>query len=105
LDKLEQTVHEHPVASAIVGTLLLRRMGSTRMAKGVQKHVFEPLKRGAGALKEKSQRALKAFSTGNEKISTWLGDDIIAPANDTVMLPEVDLEKVAERLGEVIVES
>ena len=105
LDKLEQTVYEHPVASAIVGTLLLRRAAGSKLGRGVAKHVIKPLERGASKVKEKSKRALEAFASGNEKISSWLGEEIIPPTPDTVLLPEVDLDKVAERLGEVIVES
>jgi hypothetical protein len=105
LDKLEQAVSEHPVASAILGTLLLRRVGKSSIGRGISKRVLDPAGRGISKAHEKAKAALKAFGGGSEKISSWLGEEVLGQETDTVLLPEVDLDKVAELLGEVIVES
>lgn len=104
LDKLEETVHNHPIASAIVGTLLLRRLGGTRAAQGIKKHVLGPLDRGAQDVQRRANDALKAFAGGQQKISSWVGKDVLPEPSDTVLLPPVDLDKLAEKIGEVIVE-
>jgi hypothetical protein len=104
LDKLEGAVHEHPIISTVIGTLLLRRLGGTRVAEGLKKHVAGPLGRGAGEVQRRASDALKAFAGGQQKISSWLGPEIISKPSDTVLLPIVNIDKIAERIGEIIVE-
>jgi hypothetical protein len=104
LDTLEESVHEHPVISAVLGTLLLRRLGGTQMAQGLKKHIAGPVQRGAIDVQRRASEALKAFAGGQKKISSWLGPEIISKPTDTVLLPVVNMDKIAERLGEIIVE-
>jgi len=104
LDNIEESVHEHPIISAVLGTLLLRRLGGTRMAQGLKKHIGGPVQRGAMDVQRRASEALKAFSGGEAKISSLLGSDIILKPTDTVLLPTVNMDKLAEYIGEIIVE-
>lgn len=104
LDTLEESVHEHPVISAVLGTLLLRRLGGTRMAQGLKKHIAGPVQRGVVDVQRRASEALEAFAGGRKKISSWLGSEITSKPTDTVLLPAVDMDKIAEKIGEIIVE-
>ena len=46
---------------------------------------------------------MKALAGGETKLSAYM-EDLIPEPTDTVMLPEVDIDKVAERVGFLIVE-
>jgi hypothetical protein len=104
LDKVEQFAHEHPLITAGAGTLALHRLGGTRALQALKSRVGAPVAGAAGRLKERAQAAMKGFTEGTTKMSEWLGDDLPTP-HDTVMLPAVDIDKIAERIGEVIVEA
>ena len=55
----------------------------------------------ARSAKGRAQAAYQGLRTGNTKMSEWLGDDI-PQSTDTVMMPEIDIDKVAMKIGEII---
>jgi hypothetical protein len=67
------------------------------------RRVIEPGIQGLKELGSKSREAMKAFSGGGAKLSSYLGD-LIPEETDTVLLPEMDFDKVAEVIGEIIIE-
>jgi hypothetical protein len=95
LDKAEGFVQEHPLISAGLGTGLMMRGGGGLM-RGIRS-----LPSAAKNLGGRAQAAFKGLRDGSTKMSEWLGDDI-PQSTDTVMLPEVDIDKIAMRIGEVI---
>ncbi len=95
LDKAEGAVQDHPLISAALGTALLHR-GGGRLISGIKS-----LPSTAGNLKNRAQEAYRGLRSGSTKMSEWLGDDL-PTVNDTVMMPEVDIDKIAMRIGEII---
>ena len=110
LDQLEGTVSKHPLISAGVGTALLHKGINAPFSRAVRNKILQPAYsavvdpiakpiRGSG---NKLRDALRRF-IGEEKLSTYLGD-LISPPAGTVALAELDFDKIAEMIGEVIVE-
>lgn len=105
LDKLEQFAHEHPLITGATGVIAGRRLGRTAPAqflaqKGQQ--LFQPLKETVKSVGHGAKETLEGLTRG-VKISSYLQSEM-SPEGSTVMLPDVDLDKVAEWLGWVIVE-
>lgn len=99
LDSLGEFVYEHPIISAGVGVIGGHRLGQTKAVQGLGewgRKAWGPLKTQAREAKE----ALKNL-VGGTKISSCIE---IPPARSTVLLPNIDLDKVAEWLGWVIME-
>lgn len=95
LDKVEELAYEHPLITAGLGTGLLWRGG------GGLRRGLKALPGLARQAKSRAQAAYEGLRSGTTKMSEWLGDDV-PQATDTVMLPEIDIDKVAMRIGEVI---
>lgn len=102
LDQAEQFTHEHPLISAVGGTLALRSLGR-KFGPTISKRVVGPAREVGQTAKEKAKSVLRDLVDGNTKVSHVVGDLIPQPS-DSVILPRVDLDKLAERIGEVIVE-
>jgi hypothetical protein len=103
LDQIEQFSYNHPFVTGLVGTAGLRRLGKTvpaqlltRKARGAMEPVTETL---SGA-KEQMQRKLKKMVEA-EKLSAYVADAVSTPTS-TVLLPDIDLEKVSMWLGDLI---
>lgn len=105
LDKVERFSDEHPLATGLIGTGAYYRLGKTapvqfagsKLLSGVER--LKPLLSRAG-------RGISSTLSGlaeNVKVSSYLGD-VISPPTSTVLLPEMDFDKIAEWLGWVIVE-
>jgi hypothetical protein len=103
LDQVEELVHDNPFISAGVGTLALRGLGGSRFGQWTGKRVLDPLANIGKDIADKTRGAFSKVTGGGTKISSWLVNELPIP-QDTVTLPEVDLDKIAQRLGEWIVE-
>lgn len=105
LDRAEEFAHEHPLITGLGGAVALRGAGKSAP---VQKLVSRLRALGA-PLKEPVQRAargaretLRGLGQG-QKVASWIEEDL--PSNEsTVLLPEPDLDKIAEWLGWAILE-
>jgi intein/homing endonuclease len=103
LDQAGEFTNEHPIASAAVGMAGLHTLGNSLAGRAANKQIIEP---GAKYLRQGSEAAgnwLKRMADGTTKLSAML-DDLLPQPTDTVMLPSLDIEKIAERIGELIVE-
>lgn len=107
LDQLEGAVTEHPLISTAVGTGLLHGALNAPLTKAVHTKILRPLyrpvTRGGGASVSRMRRALRRFAGTEEKLSSWLGD-AIEPTHGTVELGNIDFDKIAEAIGELIAE-
>ena len=102
LDYAGQFAHEHPILSALGGTIAARQIGKTApaqfMGKAINKGIIQPVSAGVPKAKE----LLKGIREG-VKLSSYV-EDCVAPMDDTVLMPEVDMDKLAERIGWIVVE-
>jgi len=102
LDRLGQTVQDHPLLSAAGGTLLLRKGLRGRPAQFLKHKAVQPAMNYGRAAYKDVRGSLKDFVEG-VKISSWLEKELPQPSG-TVMLPEIDIDRLAEKIGEIIVE-
>jgi hypothetical protein len=103
LDQAGEFTQEHPVASTAVGMAGLHSIGNSLAGRAMHKQIVEP---GAKYLTQGSAAAtdwLKRMASGTAKLSSVLSDLLPQPT-DTVLLPKLNIEKIAERIGELIVE-
>jgi len=105
LDKVEQFSMEHPILTAGVGTLALRGAGRNPIVQAMGQRAAPHVRSGVSKVTDYAQNVMRGFTGGgNVKMSAWLGDLIPEPT-DTVVLPPVNFDKIAERIGEIIVEA
>ena len=103
LDQAGEFTQEHPVASTAVGMAGMHTLGNSLAGRAANKQIFEP---GAKYLVQGTAAAtdwLKRMAAGTAKLSYVLSDLLPQPT-DTVLLPKLNIEKIAERIGELIVE-
>lgn len=101
LDNIEEATYNHPIITGLLGTALLHKgMQNPKMIAGYQKYLKPAGERLSVAGKDFG-KAFKTLLTGQAKLSHYLGDAVSTPT-DSVTLPEVDLDKVAEFLGGLI---
>jgi hypothetical protein len=102
LDRLGKFTHEHPLVSAGAGTLLLRGARGTRPARFVTEKLWPRAKDVGASAYTGAKRSLKDFAEGM-KISSCLEKEL-PQSTDTVMLPEMNLDAIVEKIGKVIAE-
>jgi hypothetical protein len=123
IDKVETFSNEHPLLTAGAGTLGLyglsrgrlgaKNLGQTlgrgaQLGQDVAQRIVSPVLSGARGARTYAKDLASGFSKGMSqgggvKLSSVLADLIPEPT-DTVILPAIDFGKVAERIGEIIVE-
>ena len=103
LDQAEESANEHPIIAAGVGTLGLGMLGRSGAGRWAGKRLVNPVvdigSDIVGGVKGMANRAM----CKGVKLSEWLANEL-PTSQDTVTLPNVDLDKLAERIGEWIVE-
>ena len=101
LDNIEEMTYNHPIITGLLGTALLHKgMANPKMVAGYQKYI-KPIGNRLSVAGKDFGQAFKTLLTGQAKLSHYLGDAIPSPT-DSVTLPEVDLDKIAEFLGGLI---
>jgi hypothetical protein len=103
LDQVEESTSEHPLIAAGVGVLGLRALGGSGIGQWAGRRILDPLANIGGDIAGKAKGVLSGVVGGGTKISSWLANELPVPV-DTVTLPDVDLDKLAEHIGELIVE-
>jgi len=107
LDKTEHFAQENPLIATALGTAALFGLGRTRggqfLGKTVMPKVTGALSAGAKAVKERASAAMQGLKGGETKLSAYM-EDIVPATTDTVLLPDIDIDKIAERIGSIIVE-
>ena len=105
LDKVEEFSHEHPLLAGGAGVIAGRRFGKSRLAQTLAqkgKQLYTPLKETVTTVGRGARDTLEGLTSGT-KISAYIEKDL-GPSQSTVLLPPVDLDKLAEWLGWMIVE-
>jgi hypothetical protein len=103
MDQAGEASSEHPLLAAAAGTLGLRALGNSMAGKAMNKQIVNP---SIDALRAGTNTAtgwLKRMAEGTQKLSSVLSD-LLPEATDTVVLPKLDIDKIAERIGRIIVE-
>ncbi len=95
LDKVEGFVYDHPVLSAGLGTAGAFTLGRSSYGRTAKKFL--------GGASGRAREALRGLGTGSIKMSEWLGGDLPTP-QDTVVLPALNVDRIAEKIGELILE-
>jgi hypothetical protein len=99
LDSLGGFVYEHPLLSAGIGIIGGHRLGQTKAMQTAGRWGAKAFNTVKPRVQE-AHAALKNLVHGT-KISSYVG---VNSPKSTVILPEVDLDKVAEWLGWVVIE-
>lgn len=107
LDTSESFAQEHPLITAGLGTAALFALGKTKpfqvLGKTILPGAASAARRGGSVVKNKAQDIMRSLAGGETKLSSYVGD-LIPRNTDTVLLPEIDMDKLAERIGKIIVE-
>ncbi len=93
IDALSAAAERNPLIFAGLGTLGLRAAGNTQAAKYLGENIAKPASR-------KLQDVLKNWTSGiGQNAKNWTNTKV---SSDTVVLPELDMDKIAESLGEIL---
>jgi len=103
LDQAGQFTNEHPLLAAGAGTLGLSAVSNSLAGKALRTQMLEPGMSGLGKGLQTSKDWLKRMAEGTTKLSFML-EDLLPQATDTVVLPRLDIDKIAEKIGQLIVE-
>jgi hypothetical protein len=103
LDQVEEFADKHPLVTGALGTVGLRQVGKTipaqLLGRKAQK-VWEPIKETISGARAQSRQKLKTM-VESEKLSAYVSG-AVSPSTSTVILPDIDLEKVSMWLGDLI---
>ena len=105
LDQLGRFSHEHPLITGATGVVVGRRLGRTwpaRMLAEKGRRAFIPVQETLTSAGRSAKDTLRGLAEGT-KISSYLGGEL-SQTNSTVIMPELNLDKVAEWLGWLILE-
>jgi hypothetical protein len=106
LDQAEEFSDKHPLLAGTVGAVALRRVGKTapmQLLGQKAKKGWEPVSETLSGAKEQSQKKLKELVEA-EKLSSYVSS-AVSPPSSTVLMPDIDLEKVSMWLGDLILNS
>jgi hypothetical protein len=107
LDKVETFAHEHPIASSVAGAAAFHGLGKTAPVQYIGRQAgraVPPIKNFLSGLGRNVSSTMQGLAEGSTKISEYLGSDLMTPGS-TVLMAEVDIDKLAEWLGEILVEA
>jgi len=111
---LESVAVNHPLLTAVGGTLGLRAFGQTPAAQYLATNVIRPLaqhgrmnreriKATVGDWAKGTDEKFRQWAANSEKMSMDISAELQLQPTDTVLLPCVDFNKVAELIGMVLV--
>ncbi len=105
IDQVGQFASDHPILTATGGTLLGHGVASTPAARGVARvlrAVGKPVATLGKEMGTAARETLRGLGTGIKYSSVI--ESMTQPADSAVVLPEVDLDKLAEWLGWAVLE-
>jgi hypothetical protein len=102
LDQTEDFAHHHPVISAGIGTVGGALLGGTREGKFIKNKASTLVSNIKNKYMPRAKELVTQFNAGT-KLASYVQHCFIE-SNDTVTLPSVDLDKLAEWIGYVIVD-
>jgi hypothetical protein len=114
VDNFETTAANHPILTALGGTVALRAASQTPAMRYLHKNLLRPLYQRGSMLTEKTAPVIKdwakrtddkfkQWAANSEKMSMDISAELQLQPTDTVLLPRVDFNKVAELIGMVLV--
>lgn len=98
LDQVGEFSFNHPLLSAAGGTFLGMRVGQSPLGQSASKWVGQKIKNTRGTVAD----VYKSIQEG-VKLSAYIAP-YVSPSTSTVLLPELDIDKIAEFIGYLIVE-
>jgi intein/homing endonuclease len=107
LDKVETFAHEHPLVSSVAGAAAFHGLGKTPPMQYIGRNagrVTRPVKNFLAGLGQDAKATMSGLAGGTTKISEYLGDNLMT-SGSTVLMAEVDVDKLAEWLGEILIEA
>jgi hypothetical protein len=104
LDQAGQLTHEHPLAAAAAGTFGLHTLGRSLAGRAINRQIVDPAAKYVGEGAQELKGWLQRMAEGNQTKLSSLLSDLLPQPTDTVVLPRVDIDKIAERIGQLIVE-
>lgn len=103
IDALGTAAANHPLLFAGAGTAGLRAFGKTAPAKYLRENVARPLSQKFQMRQTKAQDSLKDWAQRTDQtFRDWASTKT---SSDTVLLPTLDMDKIAETLGEVLLDN
>jgi len=100
IDTLGTASAHYPLMFAGLGTMGLRAAGNTQAAKYLGKNIVKPLAQKGEMHGHKVNTAVKNWAENVDRdIQNWKNTKV---SSDTVTLPKLDMDKIAESLGEVL---
>jgi hypothetical protein len=103
LDQVEEFSHNHPLIAGTAGVVGLRQFGKSNPAQAMErkaKELWGPLSKTVMNAKDQVSQRLKEVLS-SEKLSAYMERAVDNPSG-TVVLPDIDLEKVSMWLGDLI---
>jgi len=102
LDNVESFVHNHPIISGVGSFALGNRVGSTELVKSLGRSLQHVNKAGVKTVNHGTD-ALKNINEGI-KLSAYVEQEALIPTEDAVKLPDINVSKLAEYLGTLILD-
>lgn len=100
VDALGSAAADYPLLFAGMGTLGLRAAGNTNAAKYLGENIVKPLAQKGQMRRAKIDESLRGWAKRtDESVKNWANTKT---SSDTVLLPSLDMDKIAEALGEVL---
>lgn len=105
LDQMGEFTEEHPIIAGLGGAVALRRLGTSAPVQNLAARLRQtaaPLKGPVQSAWRGARETLRGLGQG-QKTASWIEDELPTP-DSTVLLPEPNLDKIAEWLGWAIME-
>ena len=100
VDTVGSFAENHPLIFAGLGTMGLRAAGNTQAAKYLGKNIIKPLAQKGQASRGRLDESLRAWAKNTDQnVKNWASTKT---SSDNVTLPELDMSKIAESLGEIL---
>lgn len=100
VDTLGSAAANYPLLFAGLGTMGLRAAGNTQTAKYLGENIVGPLAQKGKSWANKTDEALRGWAKKTDQgVKDWASTKT---SSDTVGLPDLDMDKIAESLGKIL---
>jgi len=100
IDTLGTASSQYPLLFAGLGTMGLRAAGNLPSAKYLKENIVKPLAQKSEIHRHNIDTAVKGWAKRvDQDVQNWRNTKV---SSDTVTLPEIDMNKIAESLGEIL---
>lgn len=100
IDALGSASSQYPLLFAGLGTMGLRAAGNLPSVKYLKQNIVKPLAQKGEMHRQNADVAIKEWAKRvDQNVQNWKNTKV---SSDTVTLPEIDMDKIAESLGEIL---